>query len=253
MCTLALYFQEFREYPLVLAANRDEHYSRPSASPRQLTESPVIAGGQDLLAGGTWLGVSEHGLVAGILNRRFAPDMEQRNFRSRGLLCLDILRAKSLSEACTWLNDQNGTDYRPFNLLLADSEAAYIAYNAGSRIPRRRVEKGLHVFTNTNIEDPLSQKTDLAHVLFSEVKAGLRSKPSGPLWVDALRSPLSNHSLNENSKNPKSAICVHTQSYGTVSSAVILQSREQARFLFYHASGPPCRSSHEMALSLDVS
>ena len=70
MCTLALYFQVFPQYPLVVAANRDESLARPSAAPVQLWPAPWVYGGQDLHAGGTWLGINERSVVAAIRQAR---------------------------------------------------------------------------------------------------------------------------------------------------------------------------------------
>ncbi|MGH7783160.1 MAG: NRDE family protein, partial [Candidatus Binatia bacterium] len=69
-----------------MAANRDEHYDRPSAAPAILCHDPVILAGRDLRAGGTWLGINQHGLVIGILNRRTTTGtIAQSKYRSRGL------------------------------------------------------------------------------------------------------------------------------------------------------------------------
>ena len=85
MCTLAIYFQMTDDYPIVIAANRDEYLDRPAAKPTTLCARPHVVGGKDLRAGGTWLGVNEYGLVAGLLNRRTeAPP--NPDARSRGLL-----------------------------------------------------------------------------------------------------------------------------------------------------------------------
>ena len=70
MCTLAIYFQVDDEYPVVVAANRDEFYERPTIAPASLSRGPWVIGGKDLRAGGTWLGLNGHHLVAGLLNRR---------------------------------------------------------------------------------------------------------------------------------------------------------------------------------------
>src|SRR5258706_13330667 len=70
VCTLALYFHCFASYPVIVAANRDEHYDRPTAPPALLNDEPAMIAGKDLRAGGTWLGVNEYGLAVGILNRR---------------------------------------------------------------------------------------------------------------------------------------------------------------------------------------
>ena len=84
MCTLALYFQVFPHYPLVVAANRDEFLARPATPPVLLREPPPRAfGGRDLTAGGTWLGIAETGVVAGLLNRRSATPPDTA-CRSRG-------------------------------------------------------------------------------------------------------------------------------------------------------------------------
>ena len=98
MCTLALYFQTFPGYPVVVAANRDEYLNRPSAPPCALQRVPWIFGGKDLQAGGTWLGVNQYGLLAGLLNRH-TPEPNDPARRSRGLLSLDALQTSSAAEA----------------------------------------------------------------------------------------------------------------------------------------------------------
>ena len=70
MCTLAIYYKTTADYPIVVAANRDEYLARPALPPTTLENNPQIVGGKDLRASGTWLGLSEHGVVAGLLNRR---------------------------------------------------------------------------------------------------------------------------------------------------------------------------------------
>ena len=101
MCTLALYFQCFDRYPLLVAANRDEHFDRPSAPPSLLNNRPKLIAGKDLSAGGTWLGVNEFGLMAGILNRRInnGVALPATVARSPGLLCLELLQLPSVAAA----------------------------------------------------------------------------------------------------------------------------------------------------------
>ena len=133
MCTLAIYFQMTDDYPVVIAANRDEYLDRPAAKPTTLCEHPHVVGGKDLRAGGTWLGVNEYGLVAGLLNRRIeAPP--NPNARSRGLLCLDALRCRTAREAADFAAGQRAQDYNPFNLLIASRDATFVAYNRIERI-----------------------------------------------------------------------------------------------------------------------
>ena len=63
MCTMILLKGVHPKWPLVVAANRDEFYSRPTAGPQRLVSDPVVFGGKDLQAGGTWLGVTPRGFL----------------------------------------------------------------------------------------------------------------------------------------------------------------------------------------------
>src|SRR5881409_2866861 len=101
VCTLAAFVRIFPAWPLVVAANRDEFLARPATAPQLLREeAPRAVGGRDLTAGGTWLGVAETGVVAGILNRRTSTPPDA-SYRSRGLLCLDLLGCATAGEAAT--------------------------------------------------------------------------------------------------------------------------------------------------------
>ena len=91
MCLILVGWKTHRDYPLVVAANRDEFFSRPSAPAGFWPESPKILAGRDLEAGGTWLGVSEAGRVAMLTNVRSASPGPGR--RSRGELATHWLQA----------------------------------------------------------------------------------------------------------------------------------------------------------------
>jgi hypothetical protein len=268
MCTLALYFQEFKDYPMIVAANRDEFMTRPSASPQVLIESPLIFGGKDLLAGGTWLGVNERGLLAGIVNRRSAAEKEHPELRSRGLLCLDVLKAKSPAEARALLTREKGSNYQPFNLLFANADEAYVAHNEKDQIECAKLPKGLHVIGNTSIYDSGAAKTTHAHTLFSDaaqqIQKGMEKSffkrwfgGGLPVWdqpafLKLFKGILSNHMLRAGSKDPKGAICVHAGNYGTVSSSVIFYMLSEKRFFYHQTLSAPCRSEYETYLSIEV-
>lgn len=268
MCTLALYFQEFKDYPLIVAANRDEYLTRPSLDPQILVESPLVFGGKDQVAGGTWLGVNEHGMLVGVVNRRSAKEAEHTTVRSRGLLCLDVLKAKNPAQACMLLKRQNGSDYQPFNLLFATTEEAYVAYNGAAGIQHMKLEKGVRVLSNASVYDSSSEKLNQAYDLFSDAAKQVHKdvdvsflkrlfRRGIPVWdqpsfIRLLKGILGNHMMRKGSRDPKDAICVHTKDYGTVSSTIIFYAREEKRFHYYHASIPPCRGEYHKFLSIDV-
>ena len=252
MCILALFFQEVADSPLIVAANRDEFFTRPSAPPQRLLEKPLVFGGKDLEAGGTWLGINEHGLLAGILNRRSKTD--ERGLRSRGLLCLDILRARDPEEAKNFLKRERASDYRPYNLLFASKEAAHVAYNSGDKNVCIELEKGLHVLTNSSVYDPRSEKLEHAYKLFSRA-VKQQKETSGHArfsFIRHFKEILSDHTLHKEPKDPRDAICVHTETYGTVSSSIIVHAGKERRLYFYHAAQAPCRSEYGAPLALEL-
>lgn len=261
MCTLALYFSVFESYPLIVAANRDEYYARPSAPPHAIAERPFIFGGKDLESGGTWLGINQHGLLVGVLNRRLENAEGRSKKRSRGLLCLDVLGAENPNRALEILQRHPGSAYRPFNLLIASAGRCYVAYNLGDAIDVVSLNPGLHVLSNASVFDPRSEKLDTAFGLFSEIgkNAGghaesflTESHDGPPPCLASFRAALSSHRVSKPGNDPRGAICVHADPYGTVSSSVVMLAAREKRFHYYHAPGAPCRSVFEKCASLDV-
>ncbi len=253
MCTLALFFHETEDFPLIVAANRDEFFTRPSAPPQLLSSNPKVLGGKDLLAGGTWLGINEDGMLAGVLNRKLEEKEERADKRSRGLLCLDVLAAGNPPAARALLRQENGDRYRPFNLLFANREEAYVAYNESQRISCRRLNHGLYVFGNHAVYESHSVKASRAYWLFSQLKDRFRKSRTDPLeWIPDLKAVLSDHGPAINSDNPKDAICVHSPSYGTVSSTLIFYRVAGRRFCTFHTDGPPCRAGYGNPLWLEA-
>ena len=97
MCTILAFHRVHPDASLVIAANRDEFYARPTAPPHLLDAERHIYGGKDLQAGGTWLGVTPDGLFVAVTNQRtLTPPDPSRH--SRGELVLQALRCTSLAE-----------------------------------------------------------------------------------------------------------------------------------------------------------
>ena len=90
MCLVLLALNSHSEYSLVLAANRDEFYDRPTAPAGFWTDDPRILGGRDLKAGGTWLGIDRQGRIAAVTNYR-QGQREAAAPRSRGHLVSEFL------------------------------------------------------------------------------------------------------------------------------------------------------------------
>src|SRR5438270_6909928 len=97
MCLLALFYRVVEDAPVIVGANREEHYARGGEPPHILRDSCAFVAGTDPVAGGTWLGVNEHGVLIAVTNR-LKSDLPQQP-RSRGLLARELLASASAAEA----------------------------------------------------------------------------------------------------------------------------------------------------------
>lgn len=241
MCTLAIYFQTSAAFPVVVAANRDEFYERPARPPARLADDPWIVAGCDVRAGGTWLGVNACGLVAGVLNRR-SPTAPDPTRRSRGLLCLEALRQRSVQAARALVQREAAHLYNPFNLLIAAPDAACVIGNRSGQMLDTPLEPGLHLLTNLELNDPECPRIAKSYGLFEEAQGHL-TEHSVDRFLTRLRSILSDHStpLDPREPLPPNNLCVHTDHFGTRSSTVLMYSARAQRFRMWHAAGPPCQ------------
>jgi hypothetical protein len=133
------------------AANRDEMTNRPWESPAEYW--PGISGGRDSLAGGTWLALNRHGVMAAVLNREGtlgpAPGKE-----SRGRLPLLALRHVSAAAAASAIGTLDAGVYRAFNLVLADAGSAFFVRGLGAGRPDIvPLAPGVHMVTAGEPDD----------------------------------------------------------------------------------------------------
>lgn len=232
MCLLALFFRAVDGAPLIVGANREEAYGR-RGEPPQLLSGPVKAvGGRDPVAGGTWLGVNEHGVIVAVTNR---PKTElPARPRSRGLLVRDLLHSTSAQAAAEAARDELGRgQYAGCNLLCADPSAAYVIH-AGDWLRVLTLPPGLHVLTASDVND-------LSDPRLAYARAWLAGRPyhDGEDCLEALKE------LCGQTGNGSPAICLHGAQGGTLSSSLIALKSQPTRGVYWHAQGPPDRTPYE--------
>lgn len=151
MCLILLSFQQHSEFPLVLAANRDEFYRRPSQTAHFWDKSPQVLGGRDLEQGGTWLGISRQGRIAAVTNIR-APNSNNTSAKSRGKLTRDFLTGEE-TPAQYYKKIQPELDqYNGFNLIFGDAaNLYYLSSDDGELV---RLEAGLYGLSNAGLDTP---------------------------------------------------------------------------------------------------
>ena len=225
MCLILLAHRVHPEYPLVVAANRDEFYARATASAHYWQRPLELLAGRDLEAGGTWLGVSRSGRFAAVTNFTEPPPMEV--LRSRGELTTHFLTSDLTSQA--YAETLIGGDYRGFNLLLWDGETLYYESN---RNPGHALPPGIYGLANAGLDEDKhrvsSGRSGLEPLLAGE-------RPPAEL-LDALLTLLGDRDHPEQPAGDltidpaRLARFIAGEEYGTRASAALLLNATRAHF-----------------------
>jgi uncharacterized protein with NRDE domain len=174
MCLLTLAFRIHPQYDLVVAGNRDERHSRPSAALEWWRDAPDVLGGRDLQAGGSWLALQRDGRFAAVTNFRDDPVRENRRNApggpSRGELVADFLRGERSAQDYLQQLQRRAGDYAGFNLLLADDAALWYASNRSDQFAQP-LAPGVYGLSNDVLDTPWPKL--------------LRSRARLAAWVDA--------------------------------------------------------------------
>jgi len=249
MCLLAVFFHAHPEAPVVIAANRDERYARAAEAMQVLRASaPRIHGGRDVLAGGTWLAVNEHGVYAGVTNRP-APTGRDPSRRSRGELPLTLAdHTRARDAVVAFQKTIRGSEYNPCWLLVGDRDALFYVVIGSHETPEiEELSPGVHVLENRPL-DPVSAKAEMIRRALLPARVWL-----GPTLLSELHGVLRSHDVPATDRQEEGdadtsarpvqvhAACVHTTDYGTRSATLIIVPFEPESVPQVHyADGPPC-------------
>lgn len=146
MCTIVIATRVFEDAPLVVAANRDEAFSRPAEGPeiRDFGAGPVLSP-IDLHAGGSWVGLNPHRLFVGLTNRQACNADPGR--RTRGELVARFLGARSLDQARQMAAETEVAAYNPFHLAVVGLGGGFVLWNHDDHPRLYELEPGIHVLT----------------------------------------------------------------------------------------------------------
>ena len=243
MCTLLIWKNRRPGHPIVIAANRDEFEGRPSSAPRQLAERPRVVGGRDEAAGGTWLAISEYGIVVALTNRRRAGKHDPTK-RSRGRLVLDLAQRPSVSDIRTQLERIDPHAFNPFVLVALDTHDGIYAQTDRTGLTLGTIADGVHAVTNwefDSVGEPKGRRAlELAETF--DVRTG-----SADELAARLHALLSDHAPGEHGND--GGLCVHRpdEHFGTRSSAIIMlrphpasRGRDYVPTRYFAVEGHPC-------------
>lgn len=226
MCLILIAWQVHRDYPLVVAANRDEFFARPAAAAAFWPDAPQVLAGRDLEAGGTWLGISREHRFAALTNYREGGQAAGGS-RSRGGLVADFLTGQTdpstyLAQVVTSAGDYNG-----FNLFVGNGQRLAYYANRGDH-PPRLLNAGIYGLSNHLLDTPWP-KLATAKATFAEALAELpATEPFFELLSD--REVVADARLPETGvplawERILSAVFVRSADYGTRASTLLTRHR----------------------------
>ena len=169
MCLIVLAIDVHPEWPLVVAANRDEYFQRPALALHAWENSPVIAG-KDLTGGGTWMGITRNGRFAALTNYR-DPAESVSDPLSRGMLVRRFLESDQPAPDYLEAIASQGHRYPGFNLLTGSRDDIWYFSNR-DKSGYRKLKPGIHGLSNHLLNTPwpkvVGAKRDLDNLLVSQ-------------------------------------------------------------------------------------
>lgn len=226
MCLITFQLQEHPIYKIILVANRDESYIRPTAAASFWQDHPYILAGRDLFQMGTWLGITKEGRFAAVTNTRDDSLILDHPI-SRGKIIQDYLTNDQPPSTFLAHLQKTRLDYAGFNLLVGSTDHFWHFNNLTNQITN--LSSGLHGLSNAGLNDPwpkvLKGKTYL-----QEFASKNESIDPSKLLTTFSDTSVSNRdeipSLNTENifeyESKNSPIFIKTPKYGTVSTTVLL-------------------------------
>jgi hypothetical protein len=235
VCTVVVLVRPAHPWPVLLVANRDERLDRSWDLPAAWwPEQPDVIGGRDRLAGGTWMGMNRHGVMAAVLNRQGSLGPAPGK-RSRGDLPLIALTERTAAAAACRIEALDAGQWRGFNLVLADARGAVFVRGAGSGRPQSHpLPPGVSMVTAHDPNDLDSPRVARHLPRFVE------APPPTPGDWSAWRAILADRSGDAGEQ----INVVPRSQYGTACSSLVAWPGQGAPVWLF-AAGPPDRAEFE--------
>lgn len=236
MCLIVFAWRPGHAQPLVVAANRDEFYARPSLPLAQWPEAPQVYAGRDQEAGGTWLGIGANGRFAALTNIRDPHQPPSR--KSRGELVAGyLLGDQSIND---YLNDVVGRslEYAGFNLLIGNASELW-HFNARES-EAVMLTPGVYGLSNAGLDTPWP-KLLKARAALEEVFGDPQPQALLALLADSQTAPfteLPDTGVGLATETLLSSVFIASQSYGTRASTALIVQADGSRHMVERSFGP---------------
>ncbi len=220
MCLIVFAYKTHPDYKLILAANRDEFYDRPTTAADWWDDHPSVLGGRDLKAKGTWMGVDKEGRFAAVTNYRDLANIRE-DARSRGDLPVDFLINGNSSKKYSEDVLKRAEEYNGFNLLALDDEMVHLS-NYENKV--NLLEQGVYGLSNALLDTAWPKVERSKDRFQAKIKEEVQLEALIQLMQDEEVAPdddLPQTGLPIDMERAVSAMCIRTPSYGTCCSTAI--------------------------------
>jgi uncharacterized protein with NRDE domain len=229
MCILFIAVKQHPQYPLIIAANRDEFFNRPTRFSEFWSEYPDLLAGKDIEAGGTWMGVNKKGYIAALTNIR-DPKRNQADAITRGKLPFDYLTSEKTDDETIQQLTETRNQFNGYNLLFGTWQDLKVYNNHLDQV--RHLSDGVYGLSNADLNSN-----------WPKINLGVRAlesycQQSQILDVDKLFTLLKDTTQPDDDALPQtgvplewerhiSSIFIPGSHYGTRSSTLLTLDQEQ--------------------------
>jgi len=231
MCLIVIAWRAHPEIQCLVAANRDEHHGRATAAAHWWTDRTDILAGRDLVAGGTWIGITRTGRFAAVTNYR-DPAAGRVDAPSRGSLVRSLLESTaSVAEGLAHLR-KVGADYNAFCLLFSDGERLGVYESVCGE--GRELGPGVFGLSNHLLDTPWPKVTMAKSRLLDALRGGADTQSMLALLRDETPAPdaqLPHTGVDLQTERRLSSAFIRAADYGTRSSTLIsIDRKRRVRF-----------------------
>lgn len=221
MCLILFAYKNHPKYDLILAANRDEFYARPTGEARWHGSKPNILAGVDHHAGGTWMGISECGKFAALTNYRNPADMQPHK-ASRGRLVKDFLTDGLTAPSYAGILNETAEQYNGYNLIFGCMDSLnYYSNKTQETIPLGR---GLYGLSNHLLDTPWPKVAKGKANLQNIISAPFKREDLFHMLADSASAPdetLPETGVGIEKERMLSPMFIKSETYGTRCSTVL--------------------------------
>jgi uncharacterized protein with NRDE domain len=236
MCLILLAWQTHSEYPLIVAANRDEFYARRTRPASWWGQAVSLLAGRDEEAGGTWLGINRRGRFAVVTNVR-APNERNPHATSRGLLVLSALQTSQPMRE--WMDDcvSRAHSFNGFNLIVSEpvavgsrglgSDLLYLSNRLDDGV--HRLQPGIYGLSNAFLDTPWPKVTRAVTAFSCQIAQRVNTDNLLQLMADrevAGELELPSTGIPRDWERALSAIQIRANGYGTRATTILTVRRD---------------------------